>query len=144
MSSLLSAAGFLIMVAAIGCLIATQAIFSPHPLVIAIQVAALALMLWARFTLRWRSFHATAQPTAGGLVTSGPYAHIRHPIYTAVCAFVVAAALAHPTWVSAAAGISVILGALLRILPEEKLLHAQYPHYAAYAARTRRMLPGIF
>jgi protein-S-isoprenylcysteine O-methyltransferase Ste14 len=42
----------------------------------------------ARVTFGRRSFHAAANPTAGGLVTTGPYRLIRHPIYTAACLFV--------------------------------------------------------
>jgi protein-S-isoprenylcysteine O-methyltransferase Ste14 len=30
------------------------------------------------------------------------------------------------------------------MLSEERLLRARYPEYSAYAARTARMVPGIF
>src|SRR5580765_5311613 len=93
--------GFLIMVAGIAGLAATHSLFSPNPLVVGAQVAAAALMVWARVAFGARSFHATADPTAGGLVTRGPYRFIRHPIYTAACLFAVAGALAHPSWSTA-------------------------------------------
>ena len=83
------------MVVAVLGLLTTGNLFSVSPLVIAAQVAAAALMVWARATFGIRSFHATADPTEGGLVTSGPYRIIRHPIYTAVCLFTCAGALAH-------------------------------------------------
>ena len=102
MLKLLSIAAFLVMVAGIIGLWETGALFSPSPLVIGAQCAAVALMIWARVTLGRRSFHPGANPTAGGLVTSGPYHFIRHPIYTAACLFVGAGVLAH--WSVVAAG----------------------------------------
>jgi len=44
-------------------------------------------MLWARLTFGGRSFHAGANPTAGGVVTTGPYRFVRHPIYAAILYF---------------------------------------------------------
>jgi hypothetical protein len=40
---------------------------------LAVQAAGIALMIAARITFGIRSFHAAANPTSGGLVTSGPY-----------------------------------------------------------------------
>ncbi|HEX3532538.1 MAG TPA: hypothetical protein VH988_36230 [Thermoanaerobaculia bacterium] len=40
------------------------------PVTTAVQAAALLLMIWARITFGRRSFHAAANPTEGGLVTS--------------------------------------------------------------------------
>jgi protein-S-isoprenylcysteine O-methyltransferase Ste14 len=42
-----------------------------------LQVLALLLFLWARITFGRRSYHVVADPTAGGLVTDGPYRFIR-------------------------------------------------------------------
>jgi protein-S-isoprenylcysteine O-methyltransferase Ste14 len=144
MQSTLSAVGLLMMVAALLGLFALRYMFSPALVVIALQVCAGALMLWARLTFGMRSLHAIAQPTSGGLVTRGPYRYIRHPIYTAVCLFVWPAAIAHASW--AAVGLATLLtaGAIVRLRCEESLLVMQYPDYAAYAARTKRMIPFVF
>ena len=144
MLKLLSAAGLLLMIGGLVALIATHSLLSRAPLVIAAQGAALALMVWARITFGLRSFHATADPTEGGLVTTGPYRVVRHPIYTAVCLFALAGALAHISFIAAGLAIVVIMGALARILAEEHLLLRRYPEYAQYAARTKRMLPCVF
>jgi protein-S-isoprenylcysteine O-methyltransferase Ste14 len=139
-----SKAGFLIMVAGIAGLAMTHALFSPNPLVVGAQFAAAALMVWARVAFGRRSFHANATPTAGGLVTSGPYRYIRHPIYTAGCLFSVAGALAHPSWRAGLFVLLVFAGALARLLAEERLVVIEYPDYAAYARRTYRMVPFVF
>ena len=140
----LSGIGLLIMIGGILGLLATHSLFSTNPAVIAGQAAAFALMVWARMTFGRRSFHATADPTEGGLVTGGPYAFVRHPIYTAVCLFVIAGSLAHVSWATAAFALVVFLGAIARMLAEERLLRTQYPGYIAYAARTKRMIPHVF
>jgi protein-S-isoprenylcysteine O-methyltransferase Ste14 len=144
MQATLSTVGLLMMVAALLGLIARGDALSPVPVVIALQVCAGALMLWARFTLGMRSFHATADPTSGGLVTAGPYGYLRHPIYTAVCLFIWPAAIAHESWVAVGLAASLTVGAIVRLLCEESLLRVQYPEYAAYAARTTRMIPFVF
>ncbi len=87
--------GFAFIVIALAALLGINALFSPEPWVIALQVAAALLMVWARMTFGMRSFHADAKPTAGGLVTSGTYRYMRHPIYAAICIFVWAGVLGH-------------------------------------------------
>src|SRR4051794_18856351 len=74
-----------------------NSIVGAGPITIAIQVIAGLLMLWARLTFGLRSFHGTANPTAGGLITTGPYRYIRHPIYAAILYFLWAGIAAHPS-----------------------------------------------
>ena len=61
-----------------------QELFAGSAPGLVVQVFAIGLMIAARITFGLRSFHAAANPTAGGLVTRGPYALLRHPIYAAV------------------------------------------------------------
>jgi len=140
----LSWVGLLVMIAALVGLYLIGSLFSSHPLVIALQVGAVLLMLWARITFGLRSFHATANPTAGGLVTSGPYRYIRHPIYTAACLFGWAGILAHASAASIALGVVLLAGGLVRMLGEERLVAETYPEYGEYARRTKRMIPFVF
>ena len=144
MKNALSVAAFLAMVAGLLGLLALKSLFSPLAPVIVVQALAVGLMVWARVTFGRRSFHPAASPTAGGLVTSGPYRVIRHPIYTSVCLFVGAAVVAHWSWVTLGLGVLVLAGALARIFAEEALLRARYSEYAEYSARTWRMVPGVF
>jgi protein-S-isoprenylcysteine O-methyltransferase Ste14 len=140
----LSAVGALAMVLGVVGLFLTDSLFSPSPVVICLQVLAVALMVWARLAFGVRSFHATANPTEGGLVTRGPYRFVRHPIYTAVVLFAFAGAFAHPTLASCGLAALVFAGSLTRMLLEERLLVVRYPDYADYASRTRRMIPYVF
>ena len=94
----LSIVGYVGMVSGILGLALMRVLFSSSPFVILLQVAAVLLLVWARVVFGRRSFHAMANPTAGGLVTCGPYRYIRHPIYTSVCLFVGAAIAGHFSW----------------------------------------------
>ena len=137
-------AGLAAMIAALLGLWRTDSLFSSHPAVIAGQAAAVLLMVWARLTFGMRSFHPAANPTAGGLVTTGPFRFIRHPIYASVCLFLLASVLGHFSALAVGFGALGLGGVLLRIFCEERLLTLQYPEYGAYAARTRRLLPGVW
>jgi protein-S-isoprenylcysteine O-methyltransferase Ste14 len=139
----LSLAGFVAAVIAVVALAETGQLFSPVPVVVAIQIAALALMVWARVTFGGRSFHAGADPTAGGLVTTGPYRFLRHPIYAAILWFVWAGVAVHLSPSSVGLGLLATIGLGVRMALEERLLVRRYPEYAAYAARTRRVVPFL-
>ena len=141
---ILSGIGFLGMVAAILGLIATHSILARNPILIAVQVLAVLLMLWARLTFGLRSFHASANPTAGSLVTSGPYRFLRHPIYGAVLLFIFSAVASNISIPNAGLALLGTLGALIRIFLEESLLRREYPEYAAYSKRVNRLIPFVF
>jgi protein-S-isoprenylcysteine O-methyltransferase Ste14 len=141
---ILSLLGLLVMIVAIVGLFRLGVLFTANPVAIALQVAAVALLIWARVTFGRRSFHAAANPTAGGLVTTGPYRYIRHPIYTAACLFCWASILVNPSWTSVAFGVLLFLGALARILSEEQLVTQHYPEYVEYSKSTKRMIPHVF
>jgi len=140
----LSFTGYFGMMGGLLLLIFVRGIFSPSPIIIVLQIAAVLLFLWARITFGRRSYHVGANPTQGGLVTNGPYRYIRHPIYSALCLFTGVGAAAHFSWKSALAFALVFGFALLRIFCEETLVSLTYPDYKEYSARTWRMVPGIF
>ena len=141
--AVISLFGFLLQVGSVLGLALTLSLSAWHLPVIALQVAAFALMVWARKTFGLRSFQPEATPTAGGVVTTGPYRYIRHPIYAAILLFVLTGAVSHPSTTSAVFAAATIVGTAMRITMEEKLLKQRYPEYAAYAARTARVVPFL-
>jgi len=141
----LSIMGYVGMAGGLVAQFATGNLFSRSPVAIAVQVGAGLLLVWARLAFGRRSFHVVADPTDGGLVTSGPYRYIRHPIYTAVTVFSGAGMTAHWWSVVGALLFGLIVGcAFLRIFREEALVTARYPDYQQYAAKTWRMVPYVF
>jgi protein-S-isoprenylcysteine O-methyltransferase Ste14 len=135
---------YIFMVGAIVALLVMKLLFSTSPFVIGLQVGAIVLLVWARLAFGWRSFHVAATPTQGGLVTVGPYRYVRHPIYTAMCLFGWAGIIAHWSWRAGICGCILLLGGLVRMFCEERLVSARYPEYANYASRTWRMIPYVF
>ena len=114
------------------------------PISIALQIVAILFMVWARFTFGMRSFHATANTTEGALITHGPYAIVRNPIYAAAIAFTWVGVAVHFEPVSALLGLVVAAGMLVRIFSEEKFLRPHYPDYASYERRVKRLVPFVF
>jgi protein-S-isoprenylcysteine O-methyltransferase Ste14 len=140
----LSIIGYIVLVCGFFGLLAVGSALASHPLLIATQLGAAALMIWARITFGLRSFHPGANPTAGGLITTGPYRYIRHPIYASICLFAVAG-LVNRFSIPALIFTSVMVaGAMVRIICEERLLAEKYPQYPSYARQTRRLIPGLF
>jgi protein-S-isoprenylcysteine O-methyltransferase Ste14 len=138
-----SVLAYVVMVAGLSWMLMRREAFAHSAPAVAVQVAAVVLMVAARVTFGRRSFHAAANPTAGGLVTTGPYRWLRHPIYAAILYFVWSAALDYRSWQTVAAAAVVTVGALLRILAEETLLVSRYPEYADYRTRTARVIPFV-
>ncbi|HEV2300147.1 MAG TPA: methyltransferase, partial [Stellaceae bacterium] len=89
-----------------------------------------------------RSFSVMAEARA--LVTSGPFRLIRHPLYLAEELAIFGAAMQF-VWPASLAILAAQLACQIRrMLNEERLLRRIFPEYAAYAARTARIVPGLW
>src|SRR5689334_17600257 len=97
-------------------------ILGTGPVTLTVQALAILLMVWARLTFGVRSFHATANATQGGLVTTGPYRYLRHPIYAAVFYFTWSAFIAHANVVSFALVMLASAMSIVRMRLEESEL----------------------
>jgi protein-S-isoprenylcysteine O-methyltransferase Ste14 len=79
------------------------------------------------------------------LVTTGVFAYVRNPIFTAMALAQVGMVLLVPTWISAAALAALIAAVELQVRAVEepylRLVHGEA--YAIYAANTGRFVPGI-
>jgi len=127
----------------IGLYLNHLSIFGTGPVTITIQIIAALLMFWARLTFGIRSFHGTANPTVGGLVTTGPYRYLRHPIYAAILYFLWAGIAVHLSLLTIALGLLATALTAVRIAAEEKLLVAMYPEYVTYAQSAKRLIPFL-
>ena len=113
-----------------------------------ISVAAgYALALWAMRVNRFFSSVVRIQSDRGQhVVTTGPYAFIRHPGYLAGMLVVAASGISLCSWLATAMLVVCIVPYLLyRTAAEDRLLQAELPGYRDYTAQVRwRILPGIW
>ena len=80
------------------------------------------------------------------LIQSGPFAQVRHPIYSALLGLLLATGLALSTaWLTALAALVYLAGTYWRALREEALLRAHFgAAYDDYARRVPRLLPRLW
>jgi protein-S-isoprenylcysteine O-methyltransferase Ste14 len=110
----------------------------------AIFLAGCALAAWAALHLGDELTVAIQTREGGDLVTTGPYARVRHPMYTGILLMVGGEALAFASPVLVAFVVVALACARTRALAEEALLASDPVHgqaYGAYLARTGRFLP---
>lgn len=139
-----SALPLLVVLAAIVVLGATGNLLSASPIVIALQVAAIGLSVWARRSFQAGAFRVTAAPGGSSIIRSGPYRLVRHPMYAASLLFIWTAVLSHRSALTLAIGIVVTVVVISRVMVEEQLLRARYPDYESYARSTKSLLPYVF
>jgi protein-S-isoprenylcysteine O-methyltransferase Ste14 len=79
------------------------------------------------------------------VISTGPYALVRHPMYSAAIPFMIGIALLVGSWWGVAISPIWIILFGVRTLIEEQTLTTGLPGYADYAARVRyRLLPGVW
>ena len=142
--NLLSILGFLLAAAAMLGLYLIHHLFAKSPYLLAVQVAAVLLMIWARATFGARSFHAAASTSQGGLVTTGPYRYWRHPIYASLIYFIWAGQVEAPGALPLALAVVGSAGLFTRMLFEEQFLTQAYPEYSEYAKKAKRLIPFVY
>jgi protein-S-isoprenylcysteine O-methyltransferase Ste14 len=82
----------------------------------------------------------------GALITTGPYARVRHPIYTGIILMAWGLALALASPILGAVALSAVACASIRARVEEDMLlqdPVHGPGYRSYVARTGRFLPAF-
>jgi protein-S-isoprenylcysteine O-methyltransferase Ste14 len=116
----------------------------------AIGAVLIALCMYVAYlTFRENSFAAPVvkiQAERGHrVVTTGPYALVRHPMYAGGVLFFIGVPLLLGSWYGLAAVPVVTAMLVARTLMEERMLTNELPGYREYAARVRwRLVPGVW
>jgi protein-S-isoprenylcysteine O-methyltransferase Ste14 len=101
------------------------------------------LAIWARSHLGRNWGMPMARKESPELITSGPYAGVRHPIYTGIFVAMLGSAIAvSPFWL-----IPLVLFGIYFVYSarkEEKLMMAQFPQqYPQYMSQTKMFVPFV-
>jgi protein-S-isoprenylcysteine O-methyltransferase Ste14 len=80
------------------------------------------------------------------LITQGVYRRIRHPMYSALTLYSIGQALVIPNWVAGPSNlIAFAILFALRFRAEERMMVEEFgDEYAAYSARTKCLIPGVW
>ena len=120
---------------------------------VALQALGLAMLLFSTGFIMWvmreNSFAAPVvklQTERGHrVVSTGPYAFVRHPMYSGTVLFFVGAPLLLGSWWGVAMSPLFVVLFAVRAGIEERALIAGLPGYADYTTRVRyRLLPGLW
>ena len=133
----------LILVLGLVYLAASGSLFSTNPLVIAGQLLAVALSIWARRSFTRGQFSIHPEPAGDRVIENGPYKIIRHPMYAAALLLVWSGILGHISTINLAIGLVITILIANRMIFEERILAERLTGYAAYALRTKRLIPFV-
>jgi protein-S-isoprenylcysteine O-methyltransferase Ste14 len=127
--------------------------YHPSGVPLALQVSGWAMLLLSTGFIMWvmreNSFAAPVvklQTERGHrVISTGPYAWVRHPMYTGTILFFVGAPLLLGSWWGVAMSPLFVVLFAVRAGIEERALLAGLPGYGDYAARVRyRLVPGVW
>lgn len=111
----------------------------------ALTMCGCAFAAWARLTLGANWSGRPTVKVGHELIISGPYALVRHPIYTSLLLAAAGTAIAIGKW-SCLIGLPLLaLAFLVKMSQEERLMQETFPQeYPAYRTRVSALIPGIF
>lgn len=110
-----------------------------------LTLVGLLFTVWARVYLgrNWSGMFATIKADHE-LITGGPYALVRHPIYSGLMLAFLGTALAMGQWRGALAAALALIAIIHRIIVEEGFMREQFgAAYDSYAKRVRALVPGL-
>ncbi len=104
------------------------------------------------FWIVWRVFEANTYTSATieiareqRVITTGPYALVRHPMYSGGVLVVLGMPFALGSFVGLAPVVVLVAGIVARLLEEERFLAEHLPGYEAYRTTTRwRLVPRVW
>lgn len=123
--------------------------WSAVPVPVVLLGEALIVLAYAGFLRVFRANSygaATVQVEADQrVVSTGPYAVVRHPMYSAALVLTVGIPLALGSWWGLLTLVPCVLVLMWRLLDEEGYLHRNLPGYTEYTQKVRwRLVPGLF
>jgi len=119
----------------------------PRPVVVGGDLGFVASYVIAFLVFRANSFTSGVVEVTSGqrVVSSGPYALVRHPMYSGAFLFLLATPLALASWWALIPALAACAAIVVRLRGEEKFLAQHLDGYRAYCDRVRwRLVPGVW
>ena len=112
----------------------------------AVILAGLLLSWFARIHLGRLWSSAITRKQEHRVIDTGPYAFVRHPIYTGLIIALLATAIAEATFGALAGAILVTVGLWLKARVEERFLMVELgpDHYGSYYCRVPMLIPFLW
>lgn len=111
----------------------------------ALTVLGMAIAVWARRTLSSNWSAAVVFKENHNLITDGPYAYVRHPMYTGLLTMFLAVAILVGQVVGFIVFAIAVFGLLIKARSEENLMLKHFPkEYSKYKERTKMIIPFVF
>jgi protein-S-isoprenylcysteine O-methyltransferase Ste14 len=135
--------------AVIGTFLAISIVYLPATRLPAwLSIISVALILFGTtasiLSLVWLGRSFSIMPEARRLVTSGPYALVRHPLYLFEEIAIAGIMLQYVQPWALLIFAAQFAFQIARIRYEEKVLSTHFPNYEAYAAGKARLIPGVY
>lgn len=107
-------------------------------------IVSIAFWTWTQVVLRENWSPQLHLREKHQLITTGPYAYIRHPMYAAISGFGLGLALVSANWILLALAAMVIVGLVFRVPQEEKMLIEEFGEaYREYMQHTGSWFPRL-
>jgi protein-S-isoprenylcysteine O-methyltransferase Ste14 len=110
----------------------------------AVTIAGLLFAVWAREHLGGNWSHSVTIKQGHELITTGPYAVVRHPIYTGILTGFLGMAIAISQLRGFIAFVLIFLSFWIKLRIEEQWMRSQFGEvYATYARQTAALVPYL-
>ena len=131
---------------ALGALLVLSAHWRPFPwLAVFIASPGIGMAVWAWTTMGLRKVRVHPSPTdSTRLITSGPYAIVRHPMYSGLLWFTAALLLSDFVWWRLLAWVALAIVLAIKSQIEERKMASAFVGYTEYRKNVSRLLPGLW
>jgi protein-S-isoprenylcysteine O-methyltransferase Ste14 len=126
-------------------IVVTGRLFARNILPLIIEIAGIVLGVWALFVMGWHNLNVTPLVRKDArLVTRGPYAFIRHPMYSSLLFTVWPLIIDQFSLLRLTVALILTVDLLTKLVYEERLLKKHFAGYDDYMKKTQRLIPFVF
>lgn len=112
---------------------------------ILLQIVAIAFGIWSLAQFKSDHFAVGPEPKEDArLITKGPYAIVRNPIYLCLLIYFSAFLIEDFNWFGLNFFVLLTITLILKLNLEEALLKIKFPAYSEYAESTKKLIPYLY